>query len=173
MLLKIGAALAAVPAALLASVAATGVAVVDVRDSGPAGHRIIVPVPLVAAQVAAAFVPHGARRIDVGEARRYLPAASEVLKALAEAPDGELVRVEQPNESVRIAKVGRDLAIDVKSPDGEVSVDVPIDLATTVLSEIESGEASPASLVGALRKARLTTIADVRQGGKHVRVTVW
>lgn len=173
MLMKIGAALAAIPAALLAGVAATGVAVVDVRDSSPGGHHIVVPVPLVAAQVAAGFVPREARRLDVGEARRYLPVANEVLKALAEAPDGELVRVDRPNERVRIAKVGRDLVIEVKNAEGEVSVDVPIGLATAVLTDLEGGEASPASLVGALREARLTTIADVRQGEKHVRVTVW
>jgi hypothetical protein len=173
MLIKIGAALAAIPAALLAGVAATGVAVVDVRDGGPGGHHIVVPVPLVAAQVAAGFVPREARKVDVGEARRYLPVANEVLKALAESPDGELVRVDRPNEHVRIAKVGRDLAIEVENAEGEVSVDVPIGLATAVLKELENGEASPASLVGALQRARLTTIADVRQGDKHVRVTVW
>jgi hypothetical protein len=173
MLLKVGAVLAAVPAALLTGVAATGVAVVDVRDGGPAGHHLVVPVPLVAAQLAAGFVPKSARKLDVGEARRYLPAANEVLKALADGPDGELVRVEQPNESVRIAKVGRDLAIHVKNKEGDVSVDVPIALATAVVTELESGEASPASLVGALQRARFTTIADVRQGDQHVRVTVW
>jgi hypothetical protein len=173
MLMKIGAVLAAVPASMLAVAAATGVVVVDVQQSGPSGHHLVVPVPLAAARIAAEFVPQSARKLDVGEARRYLPAANEVLKALAEAPDGELVRVEQPNESVRIAKVGRDLAIRVRNPEGEVSVDVPIALATAVLTELESGEASAASLVGALQRARLTTIADVRQGDQHVRVTVW
>ena len=173
MLIKIGAALAAVPMSLLALVAATGVLVVDVREGGPAGHHFVVPVPLALAEVASAFVPPDKAHVDLGDARQYLPAADDVLKALAETPDGELVRVDQRDEKVRIAKVGPDLVIAVTSPGEDVSVTVPISLARTVLGDLEDGQVTPRSLVAALREARMTTLADVRQGEQHVRVTVW
>ena len=54
-----------VPVAMLATVASLGVVVVDVREGGPDGHHIVVPVPLVLAQaalaVAPAFAPRGQR----------------------------------------------------------------------------------------------------------------
>ena len=46
-----------VPIALLATIASLGVVVVDVREGGPDGHRIVVPVPLVFAQAALALAP--------------------------------------------------------------------------------------------------------------------
>jgi hypothetical protein len=48
---------AAMPLAAGATVAATGIAWVDVREGGPRGTHVVVPVPLLAAEVAAAFVP--------------------------------------------------------------------------------------------------------------------
>ena len=55
MLLKIGAALAAVPLAMAGVVAGTGVVVVDVRSSD--GPHIVVPVPLILAETAGHLVP--------------------------------------------------------------------------------------------------------------------
>ena len=46
-----------VPVALLATVASLGVVVVDVREGGPDGQRIVVPLPLVLAQAAVAVAP--------------------------------------------------------------------------------------------------------------------
>lgn len=173
MLLKIGMVLAAVPLSLLALVAGTGVVVVDVREKGPDGHHIILPVPLVLAQVAASFVPEGKERLDLGEARRYLPVAEEMLKALAECPDGELVRVEERDQRVLVTKVGATLHVTVHEKDQDVDVTVPLAMAGTILHEAGHGSLRPRDLVAALRGARLTTVADVRDGDQHVRVTVW
>jgi hypothetical protein len=43
----------AIPAVAAATVAATGVAWVDVKEGGRHGHRIVVPVPLLVAEAAA------------------------------------------------------------------------------------------------------------------------
>jgi hypothetical protein len=175
MLLKIGAVLAAIPLSLVAVVAGTGVVVVDVKEGGPSGHHIVVPVPLIVAQSAAAFVPDKARHLDLGKAREYLPMAEAALKALAEAPDAELVRVDEASQHVRIAKSGANLEVHVRQEGQreEVDVTVPLSMASAMLHEAANGEISPATLVGLLGRARLTRLADVQTGGDHVRVTVW
>jgi hypothetical protein len=92
MLLKIGAVLASIPLAMGSVVAATGVMVVDVRDSD--GSRIVVPVPLLFAQTAAGFAPtQGATKAIDRELARvpYLPAAEEAGTSAA-SPDFDLAR---------------------------------------------------------------------------------
>lgn len=175
MLLKIGAALAAIPLSLVAVVAGTGVIVVDVKEGGPSGHHFVVPVPVIVAQSAAAFVPAKARHVELGKAKEYLPMADAALKALAESPDAELVRVDEADQHVRVAKSGGNLEVHVSQAGHreEVHVTVPLSMASAVLREAATGEVSPATLVGLLSRARLTRLADVQSGTDHVRVTVW
>lgn len=103
-MLKLAAIAAAVSTALLAGVAGLGVMVVDVRKDGPGGHHFVIPVPLVVAQTALALVPTDRTRVRMDEAARYLPAAREMLEALAAGPDGEIVRVEERDQQVVITK---------------------------------------------------------------------
>jgi len=175
MLLKIGAVLASIPVALGAVVAGTGVMVVDVTQAD--GTRIVVPVPLLLAETAARFAPTRTAAVAVdrqlARSRRYLPVAEEVLAALAEGPDGELVRVDEGDEHVRVSKVGDVLQVRVESPRENVTVNVPFDLARQALRQARDGRTAPADLVAALRHARLTRLADVRDGGDHVTITIW
>jgi hypothetical protein len=175
MLLKIGAVLASIPVALGAVVAGTGVMVVDVKDAD--GTHIVVPVPLLLAETAARFAPTKAAEVSIDRqltrARRYLPVAEEVLAALAEGPDGELVRVDDGDEQVRVSKVGGVLQVRVESPRENVAVNVPLDLARQVLREARDGHIAAGDVVAALRHARLTRLADVRDGGDHVTITIW
>jgi hypothetical protein len=175
MLLKIGAVLASIPVALGAVVAGTGVMVVDVKDAD--GTHIVVPVPLLLAETAARLAPTQAAEVAVDRqltrARRYLPMAEEVLTALAEGPDGELVRVDDGDEHVRITKAGDILEVRVESPKEKVAVNVPFGLARQALSQARDGHIAPGDVVAALRHARLTRLADVRDGGEHVTITVW
>jgi len=165
-----------VPIALLATIASLGVVVVDVREGGPDGNRIVVPVPLVLAQAALAIAPAVApadkMRIPHSEAPQHMGLAREVLEALAAAPDGELVRVEERDELVVITKEGRSLHVQVSSPKEKVSVNVPLHLALQALPD-EHGRIHTASLAGALGAVRFTDLVDVRNGDDHVRVYVW
>jgi hypothetical protein len=174
-MVKLVAALAAVPMSLLAVVAGTGILVVDVREGGPDGHRIVVPVPLVAVQVAASFAPRAATRVDLSEARRYLPVAEDVLRALADAPDGEFVRVEERDEQVVITKRGDVLQVRVhgNAKKEEVAVDLPLSIARELLRKGRDGQLDAADAVGLLRQARLTRLVDVRDGDDHVSVSIW
>jgi hypothetical protein len=162
----------AIPVAGAGVVAATGVAWVDVKEGGRDGMHIVVPVPLALAQTAAAFVPAPKQHIRLGEAARYLPVAREALEALAEAPDGELVRVEERDELVVITKIGRSLHVEVKDHGEDVEVNVPIAMALQVLGE--DGTISPSRAIGALREARLTKLVEVNgRDGERVKITIW
>jgi hypothetical protein len=167
-----------VPVAMLATIASLGVVVVDVREGGPDGHRIVVPVPLVFAQAALALAPiavpdHAMRMRVPDEALEHMGLAREVLEALAEAPDGEYVRVEDHNELVVVAKEGRYFKVNVKNGTREnVSVNVPINLALQALPGSD-GRIRTAALAGALSGVRFTDLVDVQDGNDHVRVWVW
>ena len=164
-----------VPIALLATIASLGVVVVDVREGGPDGTRIVVPVPLVFAQaalaVAPAVAPADKMRIP-DEALEHIGLAREVLEALAAAPDGELVRVEERDELVVITKEGRSLRVRVSGERENVSVNVPLHLALEALPD-EHGRIRTAALAGALGGVRFTDLVEVQDGNDHVRVWVW
>jgi hypothetical protein len=162
----------AIPFALLATVAALGVVVVDVRDAGPGGHHLVVPVPLLLVQTAAALVPEDQARLELGEATRYVPLAREVLRALADSPDGELVRVEEPGTRVVVSKSGDVIAVRVRDGGDEVSVNLPLRLALRALPP-DGHTLSARDLASAVSGARFTDLMEVRDGQDHVRVCVW
>ncbi len=164
-----------VPIAMLATVASLGVVVVDVREGGPDGNRIIVPVPLVFAQAALALAPMAApmEKMRVPhEAAEHMGLAREVIEALAAAPDGELVRVEERDEQVLITKEGRTLKVRVTGKRENVTVNVPLHLALEALPG-EDGRFRTAALAGALGSVRFTDLVEVHDGKDHVRVWVW
>jgi hypothetical protein len=102
-----------------------------------------------------------------------MPVAKQVLAALAEAEDGELVRVEEPNEKVSIRKEGDLLKIQVDDNGEHVKVQVPISLALSVLPE-SGNQFSASQAVWALQHARLTEIVNVQgRDGEQVSVTVY
>jgi hypothetical protein len=164
-----------VPIAMLATVASLGVVVVDVREGGPDGNRIVVPVPLVFAQAALAVAPMAAPVDKLRlpeEAAEHIGLAREVIEALAAAPDGELVRVEERDEQVVVSKEGRTLKVRVTGRREQVSVNVPLHLALQALPR-EDGRIRTAALAGALSSVRFTDLVEVRDGNDHVRVWVW
>jgi hypothetical protein len=164
-----------VPVALLATVASLGVVVVDVREGGPNGQRIVVPVPLVLAQVAVAVAPAVAgekMRIPDPAALEHMGVARDVLAALAQGPDGELIRVEEPDEQVVITKERRSLHVRVHSAKEDVSVNVPLSLALQALPD-EHGTIRTTALAAGLGALRFTDLVDVQDGTDHVRIYVY
>jgi hypothetical protein len=163
------------PVAMLATVASLGVVVVDVREGGPDGNRIVVPVPLVFAQAAVALAPMAAPAEHLrlpAEAREHMGLAKEVLEALAEAPDGEFVRVEDGDELVVVSKEGQTLKVRVSGRRENVSVNVPLHLALEALPGPD-GRVRTAALAGALSSLRFTDLVEVQDGNDHVKVWVW
>jgi hypothetical protein len=163
----------AVPAVAAGTVAATGVVVVNVTEPRE-GHHFVIPVPLALAQVAAGFVPEEKTHLQLpADAQRYMPVARQVLAALAAAPDAELVRVEEKDNTVSIRKEGDILHVHVQDKGENVDVQVPISVALSVLPEA-GGRVTASDLVWSLQHARMTRIADVQGAdGEHVTVTVY
>lgn len=165
-----------IPVAMMATIASLGVVVVDVREGGPDGHRIVVPVPLVFAQAALAIAPAVAQADEKlrvpAEAAEHMGLAREVVEALAAAPDGELVRVEERDQQVVITKEGRSLKVRVTGRNENVSVNVPLHLALSALPGPD-GRIRTAALAGALSSVRFTDLVEVQDGKDHVRVWVW
>ena len=162
----------AIPVLTAGAVAVTGVAVVDVQQRG--GRHIFVPVPLALAQVAAAFVPERKTRLHLGhDAARYLPVAREMLQALGDAPDGELVQVEEPEHRVSIVKEGGTLRIHVEDKDERVDVNVPIGAVLSMLPG-SAGRLTASAAVFALQHARYSKLVDVvGRDGERVKITVY
>jgi hypothetical protein len=162
-----------IPMATAGGVAVTGVAVVHVEKGD--GKRIWVPVPLALAHVAAAFVPeHKTRLPRLNEkAKQYLPVARQMLEALGDAEDGELVRVEEPGKSVVIVKEGGTLRVKIDERGKHVDVNVPIRMALSLLPDGD-GRLSASAALFALQHARYSKVVDVTDDdGKRVRITVY
>lgn len=171
MLLKIAAGFAAIPVLAVGVVAGTGVVVVDVKDDG---HRIVVPMPLLLARGAAAFVPADKVHLDTPDLREHLALAGKLADALREVPDAELVRVDDRDEHVSIAKSGDMLTVKVDSHDERVRVQVPIAMLTDVLRSCDGKRVDLGGLVGALGHARFTDLVLVEgRNGERVKVSVY
>ncbi|MCM2254149.1 MAG: hypothetical protein NDJ94_00635 [Vicinamibacteria bacterium] len=169
------AALAALPVVATLAVANTSMLVVDVKEGGPSGHRIVVPVPLFLAQAALNMVPSHATRAEIpAEAVEVMARSAGLLDALADCPDAELVRVEDGNETVVIEKAGDVLRISVDGRRNEqVRVNVPIGVVRDFVKAQGSRELRAADVVAALKQVSNTDLVDVRDGRDHVRVYVW
>ena len=168
------AAVLAVPFALLATVASLGVVVVDVQEGGPDGHHIMVPVPLIFAQAALAAAPVVAEeelRIPE-ECLEHMPIARKIIEALAEAPDGVFVHVQEPDEEVLIRKEGDKLIVRVQGKKEDVSVNVPLHLVRSSLPD-DDGRVSTLAMAGSLGAVRFTDLVEVHDGDDRVRIWVW
>ena len=162
-----------VPVATTATVAATGVAWIDVKEGGADGHRIVLPVPLLLAETAVAFIPQKELNLDLPpEAVAHMGAVREVLQALATSPDGEYVRVQEEEQHVVIEKVGDTLHVQVHGKDGEeVTVNLPLSAVSEIIDR--HGRIAPARAVGLLRQARFSTLVEVHHGEDHVKIAVF
>jgi hypothetical protein len=132
----------------------------------------VVPVPLVAAEIAAAFIPTPDLRMKMdGEALAQLGNARKVVQALRDAPDGELVRVEEGDDTVVVAKEGDTLRVHVTGRKEKVDVNVPLAAALDIIRP--DGRIDPSAAVRGLRYARFSTLVEVQDGDDHVKISVW
>jgi hypothetical protein len=163
---------AAAPVLALSGVTAgTGVALVEVRDAGQ-GVSFAFPVPLLAADVALAFVPRPP--LPDPDLARVAPVALGVLHELREAPDGELVHVTDRGETVSVRKDGDLIRVHVRAPEEDVRVAVPFEAAERFLEGARDGRLELRGTVRALRGGfGATELVHVRTGEEEVRIRVW
>jgi hypothetical protein len=159
--------------ATVGGLASMDYAVVDVKQGGPDGARIVVPVPLLLAEAALGFAPAEARQVKIDkDAERWLPVARKLAAELRTIPDAELVRVQEHDSDVRIAKVGDHLEIHVHDNGDDVSVNVPLETLDQVLASVHGGRLDVRAALGALHSAN-GPLVDVRSGRDHVKVRMF
>ena len=73
------AAVLSLPLLLVGVMGSSSCLIVDVKEGGPDGMHIVVPVPLFLAQMALSFVPEEHTRFPVEEAAEYIPMAERFI----------------------------------------------------------------------------------------------
>jgi len=171
-MLKLGIFLAA-PFLLVAMVfGATGVAVVNVQESGPGGTHLVVPVPLVLAQAALTFAPHEAKYVECSDFAPYAPIAAKVVAELRKAPDFTLVEVRQDDQHVVIKKIGKCLEVRVEDGEETVHCRVPLKAAERFLASYDGQGFPTKAAIWALRGAPHGELVHVRDGDDEVSVRI-
>jgi hypothetical protein len=167
------AAILALPLALLSVVASSSCLVVDVKEGGPDGMHIVVPVPLALAQLAVAFVPPEHKRVSCPEAEEFLPMAERIIEELQDMEDVELVRVEDDHELVVVSKIGENLEVEVYGRDEEVNVSLPLYVVEDILASFDGETFEASEAIAALRGVSNTDLVHVRDGDEEVKIWVW
>jgi hypothetical protein len=161
-----------IPLVTLVMVVSADYAVVDVREGGPDGMRLIIPVPLALARFALSFAPEEAQYIQVPEISDYIPAIQRAIEELRAARDGVLVSVEERNETVLIQKLGEKLRIDVDDGGEQVHVTVPLDAVGDMLEQYDGEGFRTKDLIRSVGQMR-GKLVHVRGDDEEVKVWVW
>jgi len=149
----------------------TGVAVVDIKDSGPDGHHLTIPVPLMIAQAALTFAPDEAKYVECPKFARYQKVAATILEELEHAPDGVLVEVNDQGDHVLIRKEDNVLRISVDESSGEsVECNLPLKSAIKAVLAYDGHGFPTKAAFWALRRAPHGTLVHVKDGEDEVTV---
>ncbi len=171
----VGAIFLATVAGLAAAVALSDWVVVDVKVPSD-DVRVIVPFPLFAARAATAFIPAEAFEDATipDEVRQARPQVMQALRALHDAPDATLVRVNAPDAKVTVTKHGDDLDIAVDADDATVRCSIPIDGVIDALERWDWKTVDPNLAFRVLSKAGFGRLVTVEaKDGTRVVITTW
>ncbi len=160
------------PAIFLGLLLSADYAIIDVREGGPDGMHIIVPVPLSLVRLALTFAPAEAKYVQVPEIAEYMPYVERMIEVLREASDGVLVSVEEGDETVLVEKVGDTIEVHVNNGDDIVDVAVPLDAVLDILRAYDGEGFDTRDLIRAVGRAH-GNIVHVRNGDEEVKVYVW
>lgn len=161
-----------VPALFISLLLSADYAIVDLREGGPNGLHIIVPVPLSLVRLALNFAPPEAKYVQLPEIAEYLPYAERIVEELRNAPDAVLVSVEERDRSVLVEKVGETLEVHVEDGDAMVDVTVPLDAVLDVLRAYDGEGFDTRDLIRAIGRAH-GNVVHVRDGDQELKIWVW
>jgi hypothetical protein len=167
------AAVLSLPLMLVAMAASSSCLVVDVKEGGPDGLHLVIPVPLALAQAALSFVPEEHTRVPCPEAAEFLPVADKVVEELLDIRDTELVRVEDRHELVVVSKINDNLDVEVYGDREEVSISLPLTAVEDILASFDGETFEASEVVAALRRISQTDLVHVRDGDEEVKIWVW
>ena len=163
-------------AGIIAAVAITDWAVVDVQIADPDPMHIKVPFPLFVANVATSFVPDEALEdarvpAEVTANRELILSA---ITSLLEAPDTAIVKVSTPDERVEISKAGDNLLIAVDADDATVRCTIPLDGVLYALERWDWQTVDPGLIFDVLAKADNGPLVQVEdEDGTKVVINLW
>jgi hypothetical protein len=119
-----------------AALSSEGFINVRVDEKEADGHHIHLIVPAALVPMGLRFVPREHLVEASQNLRANMPIIDAALPALEQCPDGVLVEVTDPDEHVRVAKVGGSIVIDVNDADDVVHVSVPLRAAESAIHQI-------------------------------------
>jgi hypothetical protein len=103
---------------------------VEIEERGPDGISLYIPLPAALVDAGLAIAPGVMPPDALADARQEIgewgPFLEELAHLLTTLPDATLVTVDDGDERVLVAKRGRNLIVDVDSPDARVRVSVPV-----------------------------------------------
>lgn len=114
-----------------------GMLTVQVHENHPGGSDISLRIPAAFVVLALKVIPEDVIAGEIARADRWTPIARSFTRSLASGPDCVLVSVDSPRETVRIAKKGRHLLVDVKDAGERVHIAVPFAIVSTMLERID------------------------------------
>lgn len=163
-------------AGVVAAVAITDWAVVDVQVADPDPMHIMVPFPLFLANAATSFIPADA--LEDAKVPPELAANRELIlsavRSLLEAPDTAMVKVSTPDERVDVSKIGDNLVIAVDADDATVRCTVPLDGVLYALERWDWQTFDPGLIFDVLGKADNGSLVRVEaDDGTKVAINLW
>ena len=141
-------------------------------------ENVSVNLPLSAAEPMLALVPH--RILSDGQlslAGREVPinvgAMRDLWRALTEVGDTEFVTVERENETVRIARAGDQITVQVEERDAEGSETVDVQLPVVVVDALLSGDDDTLNVRAAVERLGELRGDIVRVAEDERRIRIW
>jgi hypothetical protein len=113
----------------------SGIAVVDVRDK-VAGKHIFVPVPIGLMNAGVNMLPGHVLNQVRGTLGTHHKVVRQLSTELEKLPDTNFVEIQKGEEHVLVSKSGRNLVIDVDTPEQSVYVRVPIRSTSDLLAKV-------------------------------------
>ena len=150
--------------------------VVDVRTPAPEDIHIKVPFPLIVGRIATSFIPDEALEEATvpPEVRAQRDVAIAAVRALVDAPDATIVKVEAEDAIVDITKRGDDLHIAVDADDAIVKCVVPLDGVLHALEGWDWETFEPSLVFDVLAAAPMGNLITVEvDDGTRVAINMW
>ena len=155
-----------------------------VRVDGAAdGEKVSVNVPLALAEKVLPAINHGelhGGKVKIGNMNTGDVDVRAILDAVRSSPDNEFVTVQQADQDVRVAKVGDNLVVHVRSKDADgkenkaekVDVTVPLSIVDAVLKNNTNSEIDLTAVLRALQNSGESFVVNVQNAEQTVRVWV-
>lgn len=119
------------------TVATQGVVQIAVDDR-ESGTHFNVPVPAALVGAGLHLSPCARQRLHMGhgaEIEKLRPALASFFEVLGDAPDAVLVDMRDGDDWVQIRKAGRNFEIQVRNPDSDIRLSLPVRLLRQVVRE--------------------------------------